>query len=200
MPRLLSALRLGSIFFGIGLAWAANAEAQDGDWNIFSPPWDQAKQMMCTEMRRDTCRLREKCEPDSGSAKLTFDFVSNRIDFDGLNLRGKIPDIRITGRTFYLLSKVDPTMALLVGNGQLFKLQYRLNDPNRGWVTLDSKGQLVDARRSKDESIVIEPKAQLIGFMVGYTRWDLINKEDQIEVTRFECTKKEPGLLDFLKR
>jgi hypothetical protein len=187
-------LRFGLIIFGIVLAWTADAAAQDKDWNIFTPPWDQAKQMVCTEVRRDVCRLRESCGPSNGQAKLTFDFVSNRIDFGGLDLRGKIPEIRITGRTFYTLSKIDPTMALLVGDGRLFKLQYRLNDPDHGKVTMDSNGQLV-VRRSKDDVRVIEPRAQLIGFMVGYQRWDLIKKEDEIEVMRFECSK-----LDFLKR
>jgi len=48
--------------------------------------------------------------------------------------------------------------------------------------------------------MVIEPKAQLTGFMIGHSSRDLVGKEDDIEVMKFECSKKDPGLLDFLKR
>jgi hypothetical protein len=191
-------LRAGLLALGLALPSVDHAMAQDGDWNIFKPPWEQARQMLCTEMRRDHCTLLGSCGPSHGSAKLTFDFESNRIEFGGLNNRGLIPDIRITGRTFYVLSKVNPTMALLVGDGRLLKLQYRLNDPKRGQVVLDADGRLV--ARSKEGAVAVEPRAQLLGFMVGYDRWDLIQKEDTIEVMRFECVKKEPGLLDFLRR
>ena len=184
---------------GLMLAWTVDASAQnpDGrDWYIFKPPWEQTNQMVCTEIRRDQCTLLGSCGPSRGGAKLTFDFTSNRIEF-GISLRG-IPEIRITGRTYYPISKVDPTMALLVGDGRLFKLKYRLTDPNRGLAVLDSDGRLV-ARRSKDDVVAIEPMAELFGFMVGYQSWDLINKEDTLEVTRYECAKKNPGMFDSVK-
>jgi len=151
--------------------------------------------MLCTEVRRDVCWLGKSCDPSDGNAKITFDFESNRIDFNP-NAFG-IPKIRIAGRSIYVLSAADPTMALLMSDGRLLKLQYRLLDTNAYntmKLTINSEGQLVG-----NDSAMVDPKARLEGLIVGYESWDTIKKEDEIEVIRMECVKKEPGLLDFLK-
>ena len=162
---------------------------QGNDWNVFSAPWSQTKRMVCEAVREDNCTLKGECTrlQTKAGPKLLFDFDSNQIKF-AKSFAGIPPD-NISGRTFYVLDRRDPEMALLMGDTRVLKLRYTLKDPNRDLVTIDSSGRLV-ARKS-GQVLNVAPDATLTGYAIEYSSLEIIGKEDTLRAVRFECTKAE---------